>query len=216
MKFSIPLFKNLNDDEVTEVLSYIQAKKRVFQKGEYIINAGESIKNFGIVLKGKVHIINEDFWGERSLITEVNDGEIFGEVYAFMYPKICEVSAVASDKSEVLFIDAQKFLACTLSCNLHSALLGNIIEMLAGKNLILTQKIRHMSKKTTRKKLMSYFSSESIKNNSVDFDIPFDRQQLADFLSVDRSAMSKELCRMRDEGFIKFRKNHFHLELNNM
>lgn len=213
MKLSkIPLFKNLNDDDITKILTFIQAKKRVFQKGEFLINSGESVKKFGIILKGSAHIITEDFWGERSLITDVQEGDIFGEVYAIMYPKICEVSAVASEETEVLFIEAKKIMSCTVCCDLHSVLMQNVIEMLAEKNLILTQKIRHMSKKTTRNKLISYFSAESVKNNSNDFDIPFDRQQLADFLSVDRSAMSKELSRMRDEGFINFRKNHFHLE----
>ncbi|MCI1931762.1 MAG: Crp/Fnr family transcriptional regulator [Clostridia bacterium] len=215
MKLSnIMLFKNIKDEDILKILDYVQAKKQIFQKGEFIINAGGSLKKFGIVLKGTAHIINEDFWGERSIITDVKEGDIFGEVYAVMYPRVCEVSAVASDETEVILIDAQKIMNFKFSCDLHSVFMKNIVEMLAEKNLVLTQKIRHMSKKRIRDKLISYFSSESIKNNSVDFYIPFNRQQLADFLSVDRSAMSKELCRMRDEGLIKFRKNHFHLEKN--
>jgi len=213
MKFSdIRLFKNLSEEDISELLTKTQSKKRTYSKGEFLITAGEPVRSLGIVLEGTVHIINEDFWGTRSIITDVKKGEIFAEVYALMYPRVCEVSAVAAQECEVLFVNARSIIENPVSCDIHAAIMNNLVGMLAAKNLILNTKIRHMSKKTTREKLISYFSSEELKNKSSDLYIPFDRQELADFLSVDRSAMSKELCRMRDEGYISFRKNHFKLK----
>ena len=210
----INLFKNIKKDEIEPLLSCLGTFVKKYQKGSFIFMSGENIKSFGIVLSGSVHIIKENFWGERAIVTEISEGEVFGEVYALLNNKVCEISAVAAQKCEILFINTDRILnTCSPSCGYHSTLIKNLMIMLAFKNLSLTQKIGHMSNKSTREKLMSYFSAEAIKVGSNDFYIPFNRQQLADYLSVERSAMSKELCRMRDEGFITFNKNHFHLDM---
>ena len=122
-------------------------------------------------------------------------------------------NAVAVKQSVVLFLDVHRILTmCPSSCHFHGMLIRNLLSVIASKNKMLTQKLEYMSQRTTREKLLSYLSEQSLKAGCPSFDIPFNRQQLADFLSVDRSAMSNELCKMRDEGILLFEKNHFTLK----
>ena len=163
-----------------------------------------------MLLKGCVHIQKEDYWGNLSILNEILPGDIFGEVYACLRKELILNNAVAVKQSHILFLDMNKALTiCPTACPFHGRLVKNLLSIMALKNKALTQKLEHMSQRTTREKLRSYLSEQSLKAGCSSFDISFSRQQLADFLSIDRSAMSHELCKMRDEGMISFHKNHF-------
>lgn len=207
------LFNGINEDDIINILECLSAKLHHFRKGEYIFHTGGYITSLSLLLEGCVHIQREDYWGNLSILHKILPGEIFGEAYAVSgnIPILNDVLAVID--SSVLFLDIDHILTvCTSACSFHTLLIQNLFKMISSKNRILAQKLGHMSQRTTREKLLSYLSEQSAKTKNTSFDIPFDRQQLADFLSVDRSAMSKELCKMRDEGILVFNKNHFILK----
>lgn len=206
------LFSGISEDEIEAMLDCLSAQKRSYQKGGYVFHRGEHIDRVALLLEGCIHIQREDYWGNLSILNEISPGEVFGEVYACLKNEEMRSNAVAVKNSEVLFLDINRILTtCSSACRFHGRLIQNLLAVIAGKNVILMQKLDHMSRRTTREKLLSYLSEQSLKAKSSSFDIPFNRQQLADFLSVDRSAMSNELCKMRDEGILEFRKNHFTL-----
>lgn len=207
------LFSGIQEDEIQSMLGCLSAVKRHFDKGSYIFKIGEQVSAVALVLEGCVYIQREDYWGNLSILNEIEEGEIFGEAYAVPGSGGMENNAIAVRDCEVLFLDFHHILTvCSSSCRFHTLLIQNLFAVMAAKNRILAGKLRHMSQRTTREKLLSYLSEQSRKNRGPEFDIPFNRQQLADFLSVDRSAMSNELCKMRDEGILTFQRNHFILK----
>jgi len=207
-----PLFWGINKTDLSSLLSCLSARKAVFLKDEYIFSADTTTKSVGIVLSGSLNIIKEDYWGNRAIFAKIHPGEMFGEAFAFSNIQKLPVSVVTSEKSEVIFVDFQKITSiCSKSCSFHAQLIQNILKIIAQKNIMLTQKLEHIVKRTTKEKLLSYLSEQATKFGTNSFSIPFNRQELADYLSVDRSAMSNELCKLRDEGIIKFSKNHFTL-----
>ena len=204
------LFAGIKENEIEDVLLCLSAIKRNYRKGEYVFRAGEHISSVALLLEGSVHIQREDYWGNLSILNKVFKGEVFGEAYAI--PGSCTIlnNVVAVENSVILFLDFNRIFTVSPSeCKFYQVLIQNFFALLAEKNRILAQKLGHMSQRTTREKLLSYLSDQSIKSGSPSFDIPFNRQQLADFLSVDRSAMSNELCKMRDDGLLCFNRNHF-------
>lgn len=207
-----PLFTSIDKNDLEAMLKCLSARKASYAKEEYILSAGDNIKDVGIVLSGSVNIIKEDFWGNRAILAKIQSGEMFGEAFAFAKLQKLPVSAVVAEKSEILFVDFGKIATtCSSACIFHSQLIQNILKILAHKNIMLTQKLEHIVKRTTREKLLSYLSEQALKSGSNSFSIPFNRQELADYLSVDRSAMSNELCKLRDEGILEFNKNSFKL-----
>ena len=207
------LFGGIKENEIEEVLLLLSATKKEFGKNEYIFRAGERVTSVALLLDGSVHIQREDYWGNLSILNKIFRGEVFGEAYALPGSGAILNNAVATEISTVLFLDFNRIFDVNPSEYVFSQkLIQNFFELLAEKNRVLAQKLAHMSQRTTREKLLSYLSEQSIKSGSSSFDIPFNRQQLADFLSVDRSAMSNELCRMRDDGLICFNKNRFTLK----
>lgn len=204
------LFNGISADELRSMLDCLTAVTCSYRKGEYVFRRGEHIGSVAMLLDGGIHIQKEDYWGNLSILSEISAGEIFGEVYACLESDTIRNDAVAIRSSEVLFLDVKRILTmCPSACQFHGRLIRNLLSVLAEKNKMLTHKLEHMSKRTTREKLLSYLSEQSQRAGSPVFDIPFNRQQLADFLSVDRSAMSAELCRMRDDGLLSFDRNHF-------
>jgi len=207
------LFQGIGEEEIASVLECLGAAQRKFGKGEYIFRAGEHIGVVALLLKGSVHIQREDYWGNLSILNEISEGEIFGEAYAAPGSSAMTNDVVAVCDSRVMFLDVQRILAVgPSSCRFHTILIQNLFTLLAEKNRLLAQKLGHMAQRTTREKLLSYLSEQSQKAGSASFTIPFNRQQLADFLSVDRSAMSNELGKMRREGLLEFEKNWFLLK----
>ena len=198
---ALPLFRGIAAGELPALLDRSSAREVRFAKGELLLHRGETPRSLGLVLEGGVHIIREDFWGNRSIVGLAGPGEIFAESYA-LAGKPLAVSVLAAADGRALFLDAG---------HLSQWLSANLLALLAEKNLMLTEKMRHMARRTTREKLLSYLSAQALRAGTAEFDIPLDRQQLADFLAVDRSAMSAALGKLRDEGVLEFRKNHFRL-----
>lgn len=208
------LFAGVAENEICSMLSCLDVRAEEYGKGEYVIHQGEHISTIMVLADGKLHIQQDDYWGNRSIIGNITAGEMFAEAY--LAPESGSVlnDVVAVEDSTVIFLDARKIMTvCSSACRFHSIVVQNLFFTISEKNRKLVTKLGHISKRTTREKLISYLSEESGRYNSAEFSIPFNRQQLADFLSVDRSAMSAELCRMRDEGLLRFNKNHFILLL---
>lgn len=207
------LFEGITEAEIETVLGCLSASVMRYKKGDIVFHRGERITSVALLLEGGIHIQKEDYWGNLSILNEISEGDIFGEVYACLGNDKILNHAVAVKPSVVLFLDVGRILTlCPSACRFHGRLVQNLLSVLALKNKMLTQKLEHMSQRTTREKLLSYLSEQSLRTGSSSFTIPFNRQQLADFLSVDRSAMSNELSKMRDEGILLFEKNHFVLK----
>jgi len=205
-----PLFKGIDSKDMEELLVHLSIGKREYKRGEFIYHAGEYTINMGMVLTGVVHIIKEDFWGNRDILAEIGAGGIFAENYMFLTNVLLEVSVITTEPTKVLFLDVRRLMSGSAeSKGSNLIFIKNILSILAQKNLMLTRKMEYLSQRTTREKLLSYLSSESQRQNSAKFTIPFNRQQLADYLSVDRSAMSAMLGKLRDEGILEFNKNKF-------
>lgn len=206
------LFAGCGEEEIEAMLGCLQAKKGNYKKGEYVLRQGEHLSTVAILAEGKLYVQREDYWGNRSIINMIGTGDMFGEAYAANGNGKLLNDVAAVEDSTVIFFDVAKMLTvCSSACRFHSTVVQNLFFAISEKNIKLVQKLGHISKRTTREKLISYLSEEAEKQNSGSFTIPFNRQQLADFLSVDRSAMSNELCKMRDDGLIVFDKNRFTL-----
>ena len=206
------LFSGVSEDEIAAMLSCLDAKVRTYQKGEYVFRQGEHVSFITVLVEGNLYIQRDDFWGSRSIIQHMGVGEMFGEAYIAPESGALLNDVVAVEDSVVIFFDVRRIITvCSSACRFHSMVVQNLFFSISQKNKTLVQKIGHISKRTTREKLISYLSEEAKRHKSASFTIPFNRQQLADFLSVDRSAMSSELCKMRDEGMLEFEKNQFKL-----
>ncbi len=206
------LFSGTSDEDIEAMLGCLQAKLCTYKKGEYVLREGERIERLMMLVKGELHIQRDDYWGNRSIISMVGVGEMFGEAYAAPESGPLMNDVLAVEDSAVIFLDIGKLLTvCPNGCKFHAMAVKNLFFAISEKNRKLVRKLGYMSQRTTREKLIAYLSEEAKRHNSGSFSIPFNRQQLADFLSVDRSAMSNELCRLRNEGLIEFEKNRFRL-----
>ncbi|MGN0531517.1 MAG: Crp/Fnr family transcriptional regulator [Eubacterium sp.] len=218
MKKYIPILKNtklfagMDDVEIQSVLSCLNAKIHYYKKSEYVLHQGDNINCVYLILDGALHIQSDDYWGNRTILEHIPVGEVFAEAYATANCQPINNDVVAIEDCVILSLDTNRIpTTCPSVCKHHTKIIQNMIYTVSAKNIQLVQKIRHISKRTTREKLMSYLSLEAKLQNSSDFDIPYNRQQLADYLAIDRSAMSNQLCKMRDDGLIRFYKNHFEL-----
>ena len=206
------MFTGLDDNEILSMLSCLDAKLFNYKKGEYVLRQGDYLSHIAILAEGNLHIQKDDYWGNRSILGQITVGDMFGESYVAPDSGALLNDVVAIEDSFVIYFDVKRIITtCSSACRFHTVVVQNIFFAISEKNKKLVQKLDHMSRRSTREKLISYLSEESKKYNNSSFDIPFNRQQLADFLSVDRSAMSNELCKMRNEGLLIFEKNHFQL-----
>ena len=211
-----PFFKGLSDNEILSILYCVNATVISKERASYIFRAGDSTEVMGLVVSGCVLVMQEDLWGHRNILSKCHAGDFFGEPYAASPGAVLNISVVADEDCEIVFLNIQKLLVtCPTACGHHQKLIRNLVSVLANKILILNDKITHVGKRTTREKLLSYLSAESIRHSSLSFDIPFDRQQLADYLCIDRAAMSTEISKLQKEGFIKTHRNHFEVLCNN-
>ena len=195
-----PFFKGLTDNEILSILHCVNATTISKKRDSYIFRAGDITEVMGIVVSGCVLIIQEDIWGHRNILSKCHAGDFFGEPYAASQRAVLNIKRL--------------LITCPTACEHHQKLIRNLVSVLANKILILNDKITHVGKRTTRDKLLSYLSAESIRHSSLSFDIPFDRQQLADYLCIDRAAMSTEISKLQKEGFIKTNRNHFELTVS--
>ena len=206
------LFAGVGNDEIISMLSCLGARLHTYKNGEYVLRQGEHLSDIIVLVEGNLHIQKDDYWGNRSILGQIAAGEMFGEAYIAPESGALLNDVVAVADSTVIFFDVKKIITtCSSACRFHTMVVQNMFFAISEKNRKLVQKLGHMSKRSTREKLISFLSEEAKQHNSSNFTIPFNRQQLADFLSVDRSAMSSELCKMRDEGLLEFNKNSFRL-----
>ncbi len=206
------LFRGLTPQEISSVLGCISAKQRSYSKHSFVFHAGEPVTQAGIVLRGELHIVREDFWGNQTIHAICHPADLFGEVFACLPDHTADVSVLAKQDTEVLYLDMQHLLtSCSNNCAFHNRLIHNYVTVLAQKNRMLSQKIRHCAQRTIRGKVLSYLSEQAVLSGCTTFRIPFNRQQLADYLSVDRSALSAELSRLQAEGKLRFHRNQFTL-----
>ena len=207
-----PLFAGIEEEELTAMFGCFGAKPQKFEKGEAILSEGDPVRWIGVVLSGTVQIVQVDYYGNRSMMAKLGPADIFAEAFACAGVKEMPVDAVAAETTEVLLIDAGRMLQpCSAQCSFHQRLIRNLLKVVASKNLALRQKIEITSQRSTREKLMAYLLLQAKRAGKDSFSIAYDRQELADFLEVDRSGLSAEISKLRKEGKLICRKNHFQL-----
>ena len=207
-----PLFSEIEDENLLKMLVCLGARIISFDKKYTIFAEGMEAKQIGIVLSGEAQIIQIDYFGNRSILGTAAACDVFGEAFAAAEVKSLPISVIASEPCEVMLIDCSRILGtCGNNCGFHRQLIYNLMKALATKNLLFYQRIEITSKRTTREKLMAYLMLSAKRAGKSSFDIPFDRQELADYLEVDRSGLSAEISKLRHEGIIDCKKNSFTL-----
>ena len=206
------LFSGISRQEMGLMLNCLGGKITDIGKGCPVFLEGNPAEFVGVVLSGTIQIVRDDYYGNRSVLAVVSPGELFGEAFACADVETLPVSAVAQQNCSVLLLDCKRVLvSCSNVCPFHSRLVRNLLQGIARKNLMLTSKIRCMSQKTTQEKLMEFLMEQAKQQAKAEFVIPYDRQALADYLGVERSAMSAELSKLKKAGLIDYRGSRFHV-----
>lgn len=204
------LFESISEDNLLPMLGCLRAKSVKYKKGQTVISEGDPADSFGILLSGKLQIMRIDYYGNRSIVSTVDPSELFGESFACAEVSSVPADIVATEDSEVLLVDAHRITqTCCNACDFHNRMIFNLLKIVATKNIIFNQKIEITSKRTTREKLMTYLLIQAKKHNSNTFEIPYNRQELADFLEVDRSGLSSEIGKLCREEKIKCDRSSF-------
>ena len=211
---SSPLFSGISGEELAAMLSCLQAETKEFPRDAFLLRAGDTAESIGLVLSGSVLVLQEDVWGNRNILSKAGPGQTFAAAFACSPSARLNASVLAESPVTAMFLNVKRILnVCPSACVHHNRIIRNLLGELAEKNLRFSEKLAHMGQRTTRSKLMSYLSAEAQRLGRTEFDIPFSRQQLADYLGVERSGLSLELGKMRDEGLLDFRKSHFALKV---
>lgn len=206
------LFQEIPPEDIPNLLHCLQVSVKHYDKGAFIFHTGDRIRTLGLVLSGRVQIESHDPWGNRSVLDSVSPGMVFAETYASIPEEPLMVDVCACEPSGILFLSVNRLLEpCSRACSFHSKMIRNLLSISARKNLNLSRRIFHTASKSIRGRVLSYLSFQAAREGSTAFTIPFNRQQLADYLGVERSALSKELGRMQKEGLIETKKNFFRL-----
>lgn len=204
------LFDGIEEPEIASLLQCLAASRRSYRKGDVILAEGDATDHLGVVLSGMAIISTGDIWGNNSLLGHVGPGSVFAEVYACLPGEPLRISVSAAEDTQVLFMDIARVLGtCPSACPFHARLIRNLLTVCARKSLQLSQRILHTSPKSVRGRLLSFLSEWAIRSGSRAFRIPYNRQQLADYLGVDRSALCSELSKMRREGLIDYQRSQF-------
>jgi len=207
-----PLFRGISAEELRTLLDCLGVRRRSYRKGSFIFSAGQHITDMGLLLSGQLDILQDDVWGERRILERVGVGEMFGTAFSCANVERIPISVRAIQPSEVMLFDCRKVITtCTSACEFHTQLISNMLSLLASKSITMMAKIENVTRHSTREKVLSFLSQQAQLRQSQSFDILFNRQELAEYLAVDRSALSAELGRLRDEGVLRFSKNHFEL-----
>ena len=207
-----PLFDGIKSADLSAMLGCLGARATNVKKGQFIFREGDPATFIGIVLSGCVHLIREDFFGNRSIMAHIGPTQLFGESYAFSGVPTLPVSIIADEDTQLILLDSRRIHSCcSNACEFHNQVIYNLLRLVANKNLLLHQKILITSKRTTREKLMAYLLSQAKLSGSNAFTIPYDRQALADYLEVDRSGLSAEISKLRKENILECEKSTFRL-----
>lgn len=206
------LFQGIEQEDIRSMIGCLGGKTRSVLKGDPVFLEGEPAQSVGVVLSGTVQVVQDDYYGNRSVLSILQSGDTFGEAFSCAGVPTMPVSVMSLTNSTVLLLDCRRVLTmCPHSCHFHSLLIQNLLKGIAQKNLAFTEKIRHMSQKTTKEKLMSYLLSQAKQQGSAEFTIPCGRQALADYLGVERSAMSAELSKLKKAGLLETKGSWFRL-----
>ncbi len=207
---STELFQNIAPEDLDALLKCLDVRKKRYQKGEILFLEGAPTSNLGIVLSGRIMIEMGDAWGGRSILGTIVPGGTFAEAYACVPGEPMLVTVSAAEDTTVMLVNAGRVLTvCPNGCEFHSILIQNLLTLCARKNLQLSRRMQHTAQKSIRGRLMSYFSQCAKQFGSNTFEVPYNRQQLADYLNVDRSALCSELSKMQRDGLIRYEKNRF-------
>lgn len=205
-----PLFRGIEPSDLPALLTCLGAKTVTADRRQTVLREGEPARFVGVVLEGSVQIQQEDYFGNRFILGLAGPGDLFGESFACAGSQSLPVSVVAAQDSTLLLVDCQRVISpCEKACGFHRSILSNLMQVMARKNLAFHQKLQITSRRTTREKLLAYLNLQAKLQDSPSFVIPFDRQELADYLGVDRSGLSAEISRLRAEGILKCQKNRF-------
>lgn len=205
-----PLFDGIGLEDLNAMMGCIGGRRLTVPKGNTIFQEGDPATHVGMVLSGAVRMVREDYNGNRSIVAHIAPGQLFGESYACAGLKSLPISVVADEDSVLLLMDCRRITTtCSSACSFHNRIIFNLLKLVAVKNLVFDQKIQITSKRTTREKLLAYLMNEAKIRGTNHFAIPYDRQELADYLEVDRSGLSAEIGKLRREGILESEKNNF-------
>ncbi|WP_303868817.1 Crp/Fnr family transcriptional regulator [Acetobacterium wieringae] len=208
---NVKLFDGI-DENLEAMLQCLGGEVKTYDRGEIILLTGQPVPAVGVILSGEVQVIQEDYYGNRSILTELSPSHIFGEAFASAGIKESPVTVLAKTNASVMFLGIERIInTCPNSCIFHNQLIENLLKILARKNILLSNKNQLLSRRTIQDKVLSYLSMQAEKKGNLAFEIPFSRNELADFLCVDRSALSRVLSKLQKEGIIEYTNNHFKL-----
>ena len=206
------LFDSIEDENLIAILGCLGARVVSYEKKNTILSEGSAAREIGIVLSGEAQVVQIDYFGNRSILADIAPSELFNESFACADAEAVPVDTVAAEDCEIMFVDCNRVLrACCNACNFHQQLIYNLMKIVATKNILFHQKLEITSKRSTREKLMTYLLLQAKKQNRNRFEIPYDRQELADYLEVDRSGLSAEIGKLRREGVVRSQKNTFEI-----
>lgn len=206
------LFKKISDESGDSLLACLEPSIRNHLKGEYLKRIGEPMVSTGVLLEGVIRLEKEDCWGNRSIIATISAGDLFGESFACAGDRPLPFNILAATDCQVMYLNTMRLLTtCGNACSFHNTLIRNLISILATKNTFLLTKISHVTQRKTRDKILDFLSDQSRLAGNSSFTIPFNRQEMADYLSVDRSALSSQLAELKNEGILRFTRNKFTL-----
>lgn len=204
------LFDGIEMEDLQGMLGCIGGRVVQAAKGSFVFREGDPALDVGMVLSGSVQMTRNDYYGNRSIVAHISTAELFGETYACAGVQALPISIVADEDSVLLLMNCKRITtSCSNACSFHNRIIFNLLRLVANKNLVFDQKIQITSQRTTREKLMAYLLNQAKLSGSDRFSIPYDRQELADYLEVDRSGLSAEISKLRKEGVLECRKNHF-------
>ena len=207
-----PLFAGIAPEDRVTMLGCIGYHIGTFSKGDIVAFEAEKIRHVGVVLSGSVDMIKEDVWGNRTMLVRIGKDQVFGETFACGQDNLSLVTFAVSEDARILFIPFDRAMRnCTMSCDFHHRLIENMVGIIANKNRDLMKKVEVVSKRSIREKLLAYLSIQAQNQQSRYFEIPLGRLELAEYLCVDRSALTRELAKMKEEGLLDYDRNCFRL-----
>ena len=208
----VTLFENIEDSDMLVMLKCLGARIHFYKKGEIPLMAGDTVSSVGIVLSGQAHVVREDIDGNQMIVTELRECDLFGETFACIEAKHCPVTVEAITDCNIMWINYHRVItSCPSACGFHTRLIGNMLRLIAFKNLRLNRRLEILAKRSIRERLLAYLELQAESTGSRSFSIPFDRNKLADYLCIDRAAMSTEISKLQKDGFIKTNRKHFEL-----
>ena len=207
-----PLFSGIKTEDLKAMLGCIGYHIGTFKKGDIVAFEEENIRHIGILLSGAVDMVKEDLWGNKTMLVRMRKDELFGETFACGEDNLSVVTFVVSEDAKILFMPFDRVMhSCTMACVFHHRLIENMVHIIANKNRDLMRKVEVVSKRTIREKLLAYLSIQAQIQERRYFEIPLGRVELAEYLCVDRSALTRELVKMKEDGLIDYDKNCFRI-----